>query len=102
MVHDHLKLNDDKTEFLLIGTKQQLAKVNIGSITVGNDVVPADICVRNLGSWFDSTPLSMSTHITKVCGAAFYHLRNIRRIRNYLSNKNTKTLAHAFITWRLV
>lgn len=65
-------MNDDNTEFLLLGTKQQLAKVKIGSsITVGNKVIQADTCVRNLGSWFDFT-LSMSTHITKVCGAAFY------------------------------
>ena len=43
----------------------------------------------------------MSTHITKVCGAAFYHLRNIRRIRKYLSTEDTKTLVHALITSRL-
>ncbi|CAH3026481.1 unnamed protein product [Porites evermanni] len=29
MLTDKLKLNDDKTEFMLIGTKQQLSKVNI-------------------------------------------------------------------------
>ena len=27
MIRDRLKLNDDKTEFLLLGTRQQLAKV---------------------------------------------------------------------------
>ena len=35
MIRDRLMLNDDKTEFLLLGTKQQLAKVDINSITVG-------------------------------------------------------------------
>ena len=35
MLADRLKINDDKTEFLVIGTKQQLAKVNIDSINVG-------------------------------------------------------------------
>ena len=28
-------LNDEKTEYMLLGTKQQLAKVDINSITVG-------------------------------------------------------------------
>ena len=42
-----------------------LAKVNIGSITEGNDAIQADTCVRNLGRWFDST-LSMSTHVNNV------------------------------------
>ena len=30
-----LKFSDDKTEFLIIGTGQQLAKVNISKITIG-------------------------------------------------------------------
>ena len=62
-------LNDDKTEFLLLGTKQQLAKVDINSITVGESVVNTKPVVRNLGSWFDSQ-LSMSTHISKLCSSA--------------------------------
>ena len=59
-------LNDGKTEFLLLGTKQQLAKVDINSITVGESVVNTKPVVRNLGFWFDSQ-LSMSTHISKLC-----------------------------------
>jgi len=31
MLTDKIKLNNDKTEFMLIGTKQQLSKVNIDS-----------------------------------------------------------------------
>ena len=37
MIEDRLMLNDDKTELMLIGTRQQLKKViNLNSITVGN------------------------------------------------------------------
>jgi len=43
----------------------------------------------------------MSTHISKVCGAAFYHLHNIGRIRKFLSPDDTKFLVHAFITSRI-
>ena len=54
MLTDKLKLNDDKTEFMLIGTKQQLSKVSIDSLTVGKiDVVPVTVA-RNLGTGFDS------------------------------------------------
>ena len=35
MTRHRLMLYDDKTEFLLLGTKQQLANVDINSITVG-------------------------------------------------------------------
>ncbi|XP_044170355.1 uncharacterized protein LOC122947345 [Acropora millepora] len=53
MISDKLVLNDDKTEFILIGTRQQLAKVDIDSISVGSyDVSPGSV-VRNLGSWFE-------------------------------------------------
>ena len=46
--------------------------------------------VRNLGSWFDSQ-LTMSSHISKLCSVAFYHLCNIRRIRKYLSQETAGT-----------
>ena len=82
MIRDRLMLNDDKTEFLLLGTKQQLAKVDINSITVGESVVNTKPVVRNLGSWFDSQ-LSMSTYISKLCNSAFFHLHNISRIRKF-------------------
>ena len=35
MIKDKLMLNDDKTKFVLIGTKQQLAKVCIDTLSVG-------------------------------------------------------------------
>ena len=61
MISDNLMLNDDKTEFLIIGTRQQLTKVNINCIRVGStDVCPVTVA-RNLGLWFDEQ-LTMSAH----------------------------------------
>ena len=98
MIRDRLMLHDDKTEFLLLGTKQQLDKVDINRFTVGESVVKP--VVRNLGSWFDSQ-LSMSTYISKLCNSAFFHLHNISRIRKFLSPLETKSLVHAFFTSRV-
>ena len=71
MISDNLMLNDDKTEFLIIGTRQQLAKVNINCIRVGStDVFPVTVA-RNQGSWFDDQLMTMSTHISKLCGVTF-------------------------------
>ena len=36
MQADKLKLNENKTEVMLIGTRQQLSKVNLGTLTVGD------------------------------------------------------------------
>ena len=100
MIEDRLMLNDDKTELMLIGTRQQLQKVNLNDITVGDTVVEAKSVVRNLGSWFDRN-LDMSSHISKQCASAFYHLHNISRIRRFLSTDTTKALVHAFVTSRV-
>ena len=104
VLNNNLKLNDDKTEFLIIGTPQQLEKLDNISIRVGDsDIHPVPIA-RNLGSWFDSR-LSMAPHIkkskSKICASSFYCIYNIRRIRKYLSQQSTETLVHAFITSRL-
>ena len=62
--------NDTKTEFMITSTLQQLAKVSIGSIGVGDaDIKPAQN-VRNLGSWFDKH-MSVNVHVGKVCSKAF-------------------------------
>ena len=93
-------INDDKTEFLLIGTKQQLAKVNIPHIKIGHSDIQPSHCVRNLGVWFDSH-MKMVEHINKTCSSAYYYLHNIRKIRKYLSRGNVETLVHAFISSRI-
>ena len=70
MLADKLKLNDDKTEFIIIGTRQQLAKVSVDSLCIGDEIIKPSSVVRNLGSWFD-LQLKMDLHINKCCKAAF-------------------------------
>ena len=65
MVSDRLLLNDENTEFLLFGTRQQLSKVESLLLRVEAMGIEPVNCVRNLGAWFDSM-LSMETHINKV------------------------------------
>ena len=49
MTTDKLLLNDDKTELVVIGTKQQLAKVQLNNITIGQFEITPMSSVRNLG-----------------------------------------------------
>jgi hypothetical protein len=91
-----------KLNLLIIGSKQQLQKLNPCHVRVGNaDVLPVPIA-RDLGVWLDSN-LSMSCHITKTCGAAFYwlHDHNIKRISKFLYRENLLTVIHVFVTSRL-
>ena len=100
MVSDRLLPNDEKTEFLLIGTRQQLSKVEPLPLRVEAMYIEPVNCLRNLGAWFDSM-FSMETHINKVWSSGFYYLPNLRRIRRYLSQDCLVTLIHAFVTSRL-
>ena len=92
-----LMFKDSKTEFLVIGTPQQLSKVEIGHVNVGGVKINAVDSVRNLGSWFDKH-MSMSVHVGKMCSKAFGGLYKIRQIKKFLSVDTTKTLIHAFVT----
>ena len=93
------KLNRDKTELLVIGPKH---KVNppIKGIHVAGEYIEVSNNARNIGVIFDSH-VNLEKHITNTCKTAFYHLQNIAKIRNCLSQDNTETLVHAFISSEL-
>ena len=88
------------SNLMLIGTKQQLSKVNIDSVTVGNIDVPPVNVARNLGIWYDSS-LNLQEHIHKTCKSGFFHLYNIRRIQKYLFVESARPSVHAFIIGRI-
>ena len=85
---------------MIIGTRKQLAKVDIDGLSVGESIIAPVTSVRNLGSWFDQN-LSMIPHINNICKAASFHIYNIRRIRKYLNNDATQTLVHSIVIGRL-
>ena len=101
MLSNKLKLNPDKTEFLLIGHKQQRAKYLslFPTKLMGVKTNPAS-SARNLGVIFDRD-FNFRSHVSQVCRACFYHMRDIKRIRRHLSLEHAKTLAHALVTSRL-
>ena len=56
--------------------------------------------MKNLGLIIDAE-LNFNAHINHVTKTAFFHLRNVARIRAYLSLDDAKTLIHAFVFSRL-
>ena len=72
-----------------------LVRSRLGDLTAGSTDT-----VKNLGVIIDSE-LSFNTHISQVTKTAFFHLRNISRIRAYLSLDDAKTLMHAFVFSRI-
>ena len=100
MYDNKLKLNDDKTIFMLIGNKPQVRKVVFDSVVIGQSYISASPNCINLGAGFDSD-MSMKHHVKVVCKSGYYHLRNISRIKKCLSSDALQTVIHALISSRL-
>ncbi|XP_077948368.1 uncharacterized protein LOC144388953 [Gasterosteus aculeatus] len=64
----------------------------------GIALVPSST-LRNLGVLFDQD-MTFNSHI-KTLRTAYFHLRNISKIRNFLSQSDAEKLVHAFVTSRL-
>ena len=60
---DRVKINDDKTEFLVIGSRQQLLKIHHCSVRHGTIDINHVKVVRNLGAWFN-LHFAMLNHIS--------------------------------------
>ena len=99
MINNKLKLNDDKTELLVISSKYR-SRPDLNFIQVGDESIKHQSTVRNLGVVFDQI-MSFNEHISKVCKSSHFHLRNIGKIRKYLDESSTETLIHAFVTSKL-
>ena len=100
MTDKKLKLNDDKTEFLIITTPHYQNAMKKLTLKMGDINVACVSSARNLGVFFDNI-FGMKPHISAICKASYYQLRNIGSIRKYLTADASAQLVHAFITSRL-
>ena len=101
MSTNKLKLNPDKTEFLLIGTERQRSKyLSMFPIELlGVKTYPAK-STRNLGVIFDKN-FNFRSHISAICSSCIYHIRDLRRYRHHLDLDSAKLLANALVSSRL-
>src|SRR3984893_18467996 len=101
MSANFLALNPSKTEFMLFGTPQQLSKLSDLGLPLSSDISITPVSsIRNLGVVFDKH-LSFHEHITKVSQACFFHIRDLRRIRPYLTLETSTTIGAALVQSKL-
>ena len=100
MSPNKLKLNPDKTEFLLIGNERLWSKyLSMFPIELFSVETNPAKSVRNLGIIFDKN-FTFHSHIA-VCSSCFYHMRDLQRIRRHLDLDSAKLLATRLVSTRL-
>ena len=98
MSDNKLKLNPDKTEFIVFGAKDRYKSlsdsfpVNI----LGNYLSSTDV-VCNLGVLFDAK-FCFTNHINSVIKSCFISLRHLHRIRRFLSVDTSVVIVNALVS----
>ena len=99
MANNFLKLNEDKTELLILTSKRSVApdvSITIGGDTIGVSEDPP----RNLGVYFDNH-LCLDDHLSKLAKSLNGSLFKIGKIRKFLYTKSCASLISGLFTSRL-
>ena len=93
-----LQLNSEKFIFF---TPKSMTHLTTDITLHLDDIVISPKCqVRSLGIHLDNS-LKMDHHINYLCKVCIFQLRNICRIRKYLTTMATKTIVHLLVISRL-
>ena len=100
MSTNKLKLNQDKTEFILFGNSIHQNKMLVNSITFSESNISSSKYVRNLGVYLDQE-FSMEKHVNQLCKSCYFQLRNMRYIRSSLTTEAAKIVVQALVMSKL-
>ena len=97
MARRKLKLNDGKTEIIVIrGNLRNVSVANFGVMSFGGtQLVPCE-SAENLGVVLDSL-LSFRFHIDSIVKTCNFHICNPYMIKDFVNRKNPVTLVHSLI-----
>ena len=71
MNENRLKMNMGKTEFIAIGSHQQLKKINTNNLQVVHDIIERSDSVQLLGAYLDKN-LNFNEHVNYKCRSAMW------------------------------
>ena len=97
---NRLKMNSAKTDFILIGSRQQLAKCKTTSILVNDEIVLRSSIIKYLGALIDER-LSFKQLINSKFRMAMWNIQKLKAIRNVLTDDACKTLISALVLLHL-
>ena len=94
MLVNRLKLNDEKTEIMLLNPKKY--QIHINSLSIGEETITFSKFAKNLGVYFNDN-LTMDCHITNLCKSVYLEIRRLRHMSNFVNETSLKILASSFI-----
>ena len=99
MIKQKLKINDEKTEFIIL--RSPLLRTDLSSVPINvcDSQILSSRKACNLGVVFDDC-LSLNAHISAICRSTRFHLRNIGRVCNLITTDAAAQLIHALISSR--
>jgi hypothetical protein len=97
---NRLRLNSSKTQYIWLGTHQQLSKLDLLRLSDEFPLLTFSTSVRDLGVILDQE-LSFTKHISLLSRSCYYHLRQLRVVSRSLSVSSATALVHAFVCCRL-
>ena len=98
MANNTLKINEDKTEFIIFTTKGNSG--NKFTIEIGNNVIHMSEHVKILSVYLD-TAMTLEKQISTTCRTAYMQIRRINSIRQYLTESAAKTIIQMVVVFRL-
>ena len=100
MLVNGLKLNDAKTDCLVICSRYLRPKVTVRTIPVGYCLIEPSLTATNLGVIFDRD-MTLQAHAQRVCQTCYARPRNISSTPGALTIQSAEGLIHALISSRL-
>ena len=100
MTMNKLKLNDDKTEFMILGSNDTLSNVPTMTLPLGEHDIAGVGKVRNLGAILDCH-MTMDNFVGDTCKKMYHQIRKIGSVRPFLTEDVTKTLVTSLVLSRL-
>ena len=100
MESNQLKMNDEKTEFIVFTSRSRKVNTADLSLTVGQTTVAPTPVVKNLGSLWDDH-MNMDRQIGAMCRSGYFQLRSIARIRDFITRDACRTLIQSRVISKL-
>ncbi|CAC5410658.1 unnamed protein product [Mytilus coruscus] len=85
------KLDEDKTELIVFASKNRVKDLSGLHLNFGGNIVSDAECFKSLGIYFEKT-LAIDKQISAVSKSCFNQIRNIGRIRPFITDEACETL----------